>query len=318
MVTLQSEPENPFDPNAVVVLSERGKPIGYLSRQDAVRYRPVFLALTAKGQVATCRAKMFGGTADKANIGVWLDIDAVEDLLVRLTNESAASRLSQRPPMRGADDKRDPHGQPFNIRFNRAHRAERDLSEFLGLAKGVLADGVVTDVEARHTADWMASHPDAAEQWPLPAVIQRLQRIFADGRVDEEERRDLAELLRAIVGGTAGVIVGADAPTELPLDAPPPVFAWSGAVFVFTGKFAYGTRANCEREVISRGGICHDRITKKTNYLVIGTFGSRDWMHTSFGRKIQKAVTYRSKGQQLFIVSEDHWGAAIATGDGGD
>ena len=28
----------------------------------------------------------------------------------------------------------DPHGQPFNIRFNRARRAERDLSEFLGLA----------------------------------------------------------------------------------------------------------------------------------------------------------------------------------------
>ena len=31
----------------------------------------------------------------------------------------------------------DPHGQPLNLRFNRARRAERDLSEMLGLVKGV-------------------------------------------------------------------------------------------------------------------------------------------------------------------------------------
>jgi hypothetical protein len=42
----------------------------------------------------------------------------------------------------------DPHGQPFNIKFNRARRAERDLCEVLGLARGLLADGVVTADEA--------------------------------------------------------------------------------------------------------------------------------------------------------------------------
>ena len=30
----------------------------------------------------------------------------------------------------------DPHGQPFNVKFNRARRAERDLCELLGLARG--------------------------------------------------------------------------------------------------------------------------------------------------------------------------------------
>jgi len=42
----------------------------------------------------------------------------------------------------------DPHGQPFNVRFNRARRAERDLSELLGLAKGVRANGTVSGEEA--------------------------------------------------------------------------------------------------------------------------------------------------------------------------
>jgi hypothetical protein len=60
----------------------------------------------------------------------------------------------------------DPHGQPFNVRFNRARRAERDLSDFLGLAKGLLADSVVTADEATFVNNWVAKHPAAVEQWP--------------------------------------------------------------------------------------------------------------------------------------------------------
>ncbi len=86
-VTLLPEPTNQYDPNAVVVLSDRSKTIGYLSREHAVEYAPVFAALAARGQVAQCRAKMFGGTKAKPNIGVWLDIDPVEELLARLTND---------------------------------------------------------------------------------------------------------------------------------------------------------------------------------------------------------------------------------------
>jgi hypothetical protein len=86
-VTLLPEPTNQYDPNAVVVLSDRGRTIGHLSREHAADYAPVFTALAAQGQVAHCRAKMFGGTKAKPNIGVWLDIDPVEELLARLTND---------------------------------------------------------------------------------------------------------------------------------------------------------------------------------------------------------------------------------------
>ena len=205
----------------------------------------------------------------------------------------------------------DPHGQPYNIRFNRARRAERDLSELLGLAKGLLADGVVTSEEAVLVGQWVCNHPAAAEQWPVNRLAQRLQRIFQDGQVDDGERAELAELLTALVGGTAGVILGEDAATELPVDDPCPSFDWPGSVFVFTGKFAFGTRADCQREVGRLGAFCDDTITKRTNYLVIGTFGSRDWVHTSFGRKIQKAVEHRAQGQRLAIVAEDRWAAAL-------
>jgi NAD-dependent DNA ligase len=205
----------------------------------------------------------------------------------------------------------DPHGQPYNLRFNRARRAERDLSELLGMAKGVLADGVVTEAEADLVRQWVQGHPDAIEQWPVNALHARLCRIYQDGRVDESERQDLSELLTALVGGRAGIIVGEDAPTALPIDQPAPQLIWPGSVFVFTGQFAFGPRAECERHVARLGGVCESSITRRTNYLIIGTFGSRDWVHTSFGRKIEKAVEYRNSGHRLAIVNEDHWAAAL-------
>jgi len=206
----------------------------------------------------------------------------------------------------------DPHGQPLGLWFNRARRAERDLSEMLGLVKGVLADGIVSDTEAELMRSWAAQHLDATGQWPISILKARLDRIFEDGRVDDAERVDLAELLESIVGGTAGIIGAEDAATELPFDIPAPSLSWNGSIFVFTGKFAYGTRNDCQHEAVRRGAVCEDGITRRTNYLVIGTFGSRDWAHTSFGRKIEKAVSYRRDGAPLAIVGEDHWATSLA------
>src|SRR5438309_1186808 len=115
----------------------------------------------------------------------------------------------------------DPHGQPFNVRFNRARRAERDLSEFLGLAKGLLADGTVTEAEAQLVRTWLSNHGSAVEQWPLNLLAQRIEQMYSDKCIAEAERLHLAEILSSIVGGTAGIILGEDASTALPLDVPP-------------------------------------------------------------------------------------------------
>ena len=158
---------------------------------------------------------------------------------------------------------------------------------------------------------WIAAHRDAVEQWPLNVLSQRLARIYADGRIDDAERTEPTEILSSIVGGTAGIILGEDASTDLPTDPPPHTFFWPGSVVVFTGKFASGTRAECERVAGRLGAVCDSSITKRTDYLIIGTFGSRDWVHTSFGRKIQKAVDLRGNGRKPLIVAEEHWAGSI-------
>jgi hypothetical protein len=205
----------------------------------------------------------------------------------------------------------DEHGQPVALGLNAHRRLERDISELLGLAKGILADGQVSDAETVLLDQWMRAHPEPVACWPCDQIAARLRIVLADGTIGHEERSDLAELLAQLVGGDAGIIDGDNAATALPLDRPPPLLVYPARSFVLTGKFAYGPRTACECLVQARGGRCGSGVTMRTDYLVIGTFGSRDWVHTSHGRKIEKALQYRTRGAPVAIVAEQHWAASL-------
>ena len=43
------------------------------------------------------------------------------------------------------------------------------------------------------------------------------------------------------------------------------------------------------------GGSDEPRVTKQTDYLIIGAFAYRDWLHTPHGNKIKKAMEHRDK-----------------------
>jgi HIRAN domain len=89
---LLPEPNNPYDPNAVriVVVREGGDAavIGYLSRGNAVAYRPVIDRLAADGKVAACRASISGGwdrgDGDRGSFGVRLSMGTPDELVAEL------------------------------------------------------------------------------------------------------------------------------------------------------------------------------------------------------------------------------------------
>jgi HIRAN domain len=314
MARLRPEPHNPHDPNAVVVIAaDNNDHLGHLPRELAVTYQ---LPLLTRGG-AEAPAILYGGIGKKASLGVWLDLTALNQALgivppsASVWSNAAPTKLnvagnSPHAEMRVSTEL-DPHGQPLSLRFNRARRTERDLCELLGLARGLLADGSITEGEAALLRDWVGRHPDAVEHWAVRTIHDRLTQHFKDGVIDEVERADLKRLLDQLVSGELSAVCDTDAATTLPLDQPPPTIEWDEMTYVFTGQFAFGPRRDCEREVEKRGGTCEGSITKRTSFLVIGTFGSRDWVHTGFGRKIEKAVSYREAGVPLRIVAEDHW-----------
>ncbi len=46
---------------------------------------------------------------------------------------------------------------------------------------------------------------------------------------------------------------------------------------------------------------------------VIGAIGSRDWIHSTHGRKIERAVELREQGTGIYILSEEYWADSIRT-----
>ena len=97
--------------------------------------------------------------------------------------------------------------------------------------------------------------------------------------------------------------------SSLPLSSPlPDPIIFPQKIFAITGRFAFGTRRTVMESIESRGGVAFDTPpTRDSHYLVIGVFASRDWAHTNYGRKIERAVELRESGSGIAIVSEEHW-----------
>lgn len=200
----------------------------------------------------------------------------------------------------------DQNGQPQPW-LNWALRWGRSLDELIGLCKGVLADGALTAAEASYILNWLDANPDAAREWPADVLYEQLKRTVTPQELNPSDEEGLVDLLLQITGRPMNAAIPENMPTTLPLDSPAPPVLFDGRGFCFTGKFSRGSRRECEAHVLERGGVVLDSVTRALNYLVIGSVGSRDWLHSSFGRKIQKAVHYRSTGTDLRIISEDHW-----------
>ena len=224
------ENDNPHDSMAVRV-DIQGQTVGYLSREHARQYRRQLERAGYPSTDAYCNARIRGGwdrgEGDQGQYGVFLDLPI--------------------------DDWVDDHGQPPKPLYG-PRVAKRLVSELLGLCKGMVCDGEISEGELAALKRWLAGHPDAAVLYPGKTVAQRLLRIYEDGVITPDERQELNELLLDLTGETEEHDEPLNLSTRLPFDEPIPTILFDGHEHVFTGRLLYGTRRDCERMVVDRGG----------------------------------------------------------------
>lgn len=184
--------------------------------------------------------------------------------------------------------------------------ANRNMDELIGMCRMVLADGAVDDSEAKFLLHWVESNFQAIQQWPGNVLYERIFKAMADGSIDPAEESELLDVLHKISGGEPT----ADAPRvsgAVPYDDPAPGVVFQSRSFVCTGQFVFGTRKIVSAAIEERGGVVRPNCSGKTHYLVIGTFGSDEWLHSTHGTKILKAVELKQAGKELAIISERLW-----------
>lgn len=190
-------------------------------------------------------------------------------------------------------------------KFNKKSIEDRQVDTLIGLSKGITADGTVNQAEAEFLQTWLAQN----HQCDNPIIINLFDKVSSmldDGVLDREESSELFSILRSISGDNSEL--GEVAKTSsLPVCSPPPDIEFDGKSFLFTGTCVFGSRRECQQVVESMGGLISGSVTKKLDYLVLGTYVTDSWIHESFGRKIEKAMAYRDCGVPLSIVTEAHW-----------
>jgi hypothetical protein len=100
----------------------------------------------------------------------------------------------------------DQNGRTTTERLSKARLASRDISELIGLCKGVLADGTVNIMEAEFLIHWLESHRIVVDHWPADILYRTLGNALEDGVLSNEEEGELVGLLAEITGAPVRVI----------------------------------------------------------------------------------------------------------------
>lgn len=188
----------------------------------------------------------------------------------------------------------------------------KSMQTLLGICTGIAADNHINDQEVHFLKSWLIENEDITDKWPGSVIAGRVSQILHDGLISDEEREHLLQTLKEITSTYFTDTRSAQAEiTGVPFDTEPLIF--SERVFCFTGSFIFGTRNHCKKITEQMGAVTVDTMTKKVNYLVIGSIGSPDWVHESFGHKIANAMQLKSRNHPIAIIAEKHWNNAFQT-----
>ena len=195
--------------------------------------------------------------------------------------------------------------------FHQARVDRRSADALIGLASGITADGQINQQEAEFLKRWIETNMNHYADPVVNLLYRRLADMLSDNHLDASEAAELLDMLKQFTGLELAAATPLQRPTTLPLNHPAPDLNCADRAFLFTGVMAFGPRKECEAIVIGRGGRIAPSVSKKVDFLVVGTIGNDQWLHSSYGTKIKKAVELREAGNRIAIISEEHWQSTL-------
>lgn len=189
------------------------------------------------------------------------------------------------------------------------------IQQLEGTLHGIIADGEITDTEIASLSDWLAENEDLSGIYPFDEVYSLLLAAKDDGIVSQDERNMLKAFFATFVDTRESFNINETEVAELQkqysiggICAVCPTIELDGKTFCFTGVSKRAKREQIAQEIINHGGLYNDRVTKDTDYLIVGADGNPCWAFSCYGRKVEKAVELRKAGKSIVIVHEfDLW-----------
>lgn len=184
-----------------------------------------------------------------------------------------------------------------------------DLQTLQGICHGILADGIINEKEIRDLEEWLEQNTHLNTYYPYDEIRSLMLSILSDGIIEEEEILILKAYLNQFVNienkeiskkidkEIADINISGHCSSEPNID-------FDAKTFCVTGVLKSGNRSELEKLISDLGGIPTKRVTKKTDYLIVGDNGNQAWAFACYGRKVEKALEMRKNGHQICLIHE--------------
>lgn len=180
-----------------------------------------------------------------------------------------------------------------------------------GILFGIMADGKITKDELYALQGWLSDNEILSTYYPFDEVYSLVADVLKDGTVSPSEEEMLKSFFSIFSIGhsiSTNKSISAGEFSKNGICALSPNIEFEDSIFCFTGKSAKATRAEIASAIQAQGGKFCDNVTKNTNYLIVGDNGNVCWCYSCYGRKVEKAIDLRKRGNHILIVSEiDFW-----------
>lgn len=171
----------------------------------------------------------------------------------------------------------------------------------LGLLQGITADERVSEEECVYLKERIGSLGIVRKAFPWGEVYNYLDGRGEKNVATEEGRQGFQAWINLLTGGGDGAVAGMAAQLT---DSAVEGVEFIGKTFCVTGRFIVAPRAECVASIELLGGLITRNVIRDLDYLVVGLGASRDWVCTSYGRKLEKAWRLREMQKRPAIISE--------------
>lgn len=175
---------------------------------------------------------------------------------------------------------------------------DSEATEFLGFLQGISVDDHISDKERQILSKLLINLPDTII---CNSIIKQLSAAISE---DDEA---LLKAIRRCCGQQFKNTGSAQSETLLAICDDIEDINMKGRIVCFSGAVSGMSRSQLKSEAEKQGYIVSNKVTLNTDYLVIGNSASKDWISTSYGRKIETALKNKEKGALINILTYEMW-----------
>lgn len=203
----------------------------------------------------------------------------------------------------------------FLSRVNKTWKVEERLSFVYGMIYMALSDAKVTIDEAQTLQRWLVSVQSTGIDDPVMfRLLQDLDDCLSDGELSP---KDAERLVKTFTDTVTPISHLGELQTTitLPITEPQPEVIFSGKEFVLTGEFTglggVGRETFFTPILVKMGASLTKRLSRNSDYLVLGTYSSASYRQGNYGSKITRGMRWRDKHDKPQIISESHFLKAL-------